>query len=60
MAIGLDSKQVVSFEELLMSQVVQQESLIRLLVEKGILTKHEFLETLEVANLEMKIKPHEI
>ena len=27
MAIGLDPKQVVSFEELLMSQVVQQEAL---------------------------------
>jgi cell division protein FtsW (lipid II flippase) len=26
MATGLDSKQVVSFEELLMSQVVQQEA----------------------------------
>jgi hypothetical protein len=34
MAIGLDPKQVVSFEELLMSQVVQQEALTRLLVEK--------------------------
>jgi hypothetical protein len=34
MAIGLDSKQVVSFEEILMSQVVQQEALTRLLVEK--------------------------
>jgi hypothetical protein len=36
MAIPLDPKQVVSFEELLMSQVVQQEALTRLLVEKGI------------------------
>jgi hypothetical protein len=31
MAVALDSKQVVSFEELLMSQVVQQEALTRLL-----------------------------
>jgi len=29
--------EVISFEELLMSQVVQQEALTRLLVEKGIL-----------------------
>ena len=35
MAIPLDPKQVVSFEELLMSQVIQQEALTRLLVEKG-------------------------
>jgi hypothetical protein len=33
-AIPLDPKQVVSFEELLMSQVIEQETLIRLLVEE--------------------------
>jgi hypothetical protein len=36
MGVGLESRQVVSFEELLMSQVVQQEALTRLLVEKGL------------------------
>ena len=41
MAIPLDPKQTVSFEELLMSQVVTQEALTRLLVEKGIFTKEE-------------------
>jgi hypothetical protein len=40
MAIALDPKQIVSFEELLMSQVVQQEALTRLLVEKGIATEY--------------------
>jgi hypothetical protein len=44
MAIPLDPKQIVSFEELLMSQVVQQEALTRLFVEKGIFTREEFLE----------------
>ncbi len=44
MAIPIDQGQVVSFEELLVSQVVQQEALTRLLVEKGIFTKEEFLE----------------
>ena len=43
MAIPLDPKQIVSYEELLMSQVVQQEALTRLLMEKGICTKEEFL-----------------
>jgi hypothetical protein len=39
MATALDPKQVVSFEERLMSQVFQQETLTRLLVEKGILKR---------------------
>ena len=34
----------VSFGELLMSQVIQQEALTRLLIDKGIFTKMEFLE----------------
>jgi hypothetical protein len=38
MAIDLDPKQVVSFEEFLMSQVVQREALTRLLGERGIFT----------------------
>jgi hypothetical protein len=54
MAIPLDPKQVVSFKELLMSQLVQQEALTRLLVEKGIITKKEFLEMVKVVNGEMK------
>jgi hypothetical protein len=39
-----------------MSQVVQQEALTRLLVEKGIFTKDEFLERVRVVNEEMKKK----
>jgi hypothetical protein len=54
MAIALDPKQLVSFEELLMSQVVSQEAIIRLLVEKAIFTKEEFLEMVEKVNLEMR------
>ena len=57
MATPLDPKQVVSFEELLMSQVIQQEALTRLLVEKGIFTKEEFLEMVKVVDREMKNKP---
>ena len=40
MAIALDPKTMVSPNELLLSQVISQEAIIRLLVEKGILTKH--------------------
>ena len=56
MAIGLDSKQIVSSEELLMSQVVSQEAIIRLLVEKGIFTKEEFLDTVKAVDREMESK----
>ena len=56
MAIPLDPKQIVPFEELLMSQVVQQEALTRLLVKKGIFTKEEFLEMVRVVNKEMNRK----
>jgi hypothetical protein len=54
MAISLESKQIVSFEELLMSQVVQQEALTRLLVEKGVFTKEEFLDMVSKVSQEMK------
>lgn len=56
MAIALDSKQIVSFEELLISQVVQQEALTRLLLEKGIIGREEFLGMVKTVNLEMKKK----
>jgi hypothetical protein len=36
-----------------MSQVVSREALIRLLVEKGVFTKEEFLEMVNVVNLEI-------
>ena len=54
MATALDPKQIVSFEELLMSQVVQQEAITRLLIEKGIFAKKEFLDMIKLINQEMK------
>jgi hypothetical protein len=54
MWVTLNPKQTVSFEELLMSQVVQQEALIRLLVGKGVFTKEEFVEMVKVVDGEMK------
>lgn len=56
MATALDSKQIVFSQELLMSQVVQQEALTRLLVNRGVFTKEEFLEMVKVVNQEMKSK----
>ncbi len=54
MATALDHKQIVSNEELLMSQVVLQEALTRLLVKKGIFMEEELLEMVRLINLEMK------
>ena len=56
MAIHLDPKQVVSFEELLMSQVISQEALTMLLVEKGVFTKEEFLEMVRLLDRDRKRK----
>ena len=56
MAISLDPKQLVSFEELLMSQMIQQEALTMLLIEKGIFNKQEFLEMVKVVDQEIKKK----
>ena len=50
----IDSKQFVTAGELLMSQVVQQEALSRLLIEKGVFTKEAFLKMVSVVNQEMK------
>jgi hypothetical protein len=55
MAIS-EQTQLVSFEELLRSQVVQQEALTRLLIMKGLFTKEEFLEMMKVVDREMKRK----
>ena len=41
--VGTIPKQLVSFEDLLMSQIVPQEALTRLLIEKRIFTQEEFL-----------------
>jgi hypothetical protein len=54
MAFGLDSKQVVSFEELLISQAVSQDALIRLLIEKGIFTQEEFMQMVKKVDRERK------
>ena len=54
MAIPLNPKQLVSFEEVLTSQMMSQDALIRLLIEKGIFSKDEFLEIVKVVDRERK------
>jgi hypothetical protein len=52
----MHENQAVSLEEFLMSQVVQQEALIGLLMEKGIFTGEEFLGMVEVVDRETNRK----
>jgi len=47
MAEKLDSKEMVTDEELLMSEVIQSEALINLLDKKGIINKQEMLEEMK-------------
>ena len=47
---------LVTFEELLMSQVVSQDALIRLLIAKGLFSKEEFLEMVKQVDHERKRK----
>jgi len=56
MAILFSSKQIVSFQELPISQVIQQEALTKLLVEQGIFSKEEFLEMVRVVDKKMEEK----
>jgi hypothetical protein len=50
----MHENQAVSSEEPLMSQLLKQEALTRLLMEKGIFTKQEFLEMVKMVDQEMK------
>jgi hypothetical protein len=52
----LIAKQIVLNNELLLSQVISQEAIIRLLAEKGIFSKEEFLKMGEVVDQDMKRK----
>ena len=57
MADKLDPKELVSFKELLMSEVIQSEALINLLDKKGIISKQELLnEMIRVKAMMIKTK----
>ncbi len=48
MSEKLDPKELVTFEELLMSNTIEQEALVNLLVKKGLITEQELLEELKI------------
>lgn len=52
----IGENRIFSFEDLLISQVVQEEALPRLLMEKGIFSKEELFEMVKVVDREMKGK----
>lgn len=54
MAKNLDLKEMVTLEELIMSNVFTQEALINLLRKKGLITNEELIE--EIKNLKIKLK----
>jgi hypothetical protein len=56
MAELLDPEEIVSFKELLMSEVIQSESLINLLDRKGIISKQELLAEMKKVQAAM-LKP---
>ena len=56
MAQKLDATEVVSFKELPMANSIQLGALAQLLIDKGIITKDEFLEKLKQAYAEYQSK----
>ncbi len=56
MAEKLDPRQVVTFEELLMTVLYEQEALRRVLVQKGLLTNDEVLEEVKAVQRELEGK----
>ena len=53
MAEKLSPKEMVSFKELLMSEVIQSEALVNLSERKGIIIKKELLEEIRTAKSEL-------
>jgi hypothetical protein len=59
MAQKLDNKEMVSWEELSYSNMMEQEELLRILVRKGIFSKDEYLGELRKLQTEMGDKKTE-
>jgi ABC-type spermidine/putrescine transport system permease subunit I len=55
MAQILDSRETVTFRELIISEIIQTEALIALLDRKGIITKQELLQEIKAVNASMRM-----
>jgi hypothetical protein len=56
MAEKLDDKEIVSYEELLMANVIQLDAVTQLLIEKGIISEQEFFTKLKEVQYEWESK----
>jgi hypothetical protein len=56
MAKKLDQKEIASFEELLMANVIQTDTIAQLLVGKGIFTEQEFFTKMKQVQSEWESK----
>jgi hypothetical protein len=56
MAKKLNDKEIVSYEELLMANVIQTDAVTQLLIEKGIITEQEFYTKLKQVQGEWESK----
>jgi len=56
MAEKLNDSETVSFEELLMANVIQLDALSQLLIEKRLITEQEFFTKLKLVQQEWKTK----
>ena len=53
MAQRLDSRETVTYRELIISEIIQTEALIALLDRKGIITRQELLQEIRAVNASM-------
>ena len=56
MAEKLNDKEIVSYEELLMANVIQLDAVTQLLIEKGIISEEEFFVKLKQVQAEWERK----
>jgi hypothetical protein len=54
MAQMLDSRETVTFRELIISEIIQTEALIALLDRKGVISKQELLQEIRAVNASMQ------
>ena len=52
----MDKNQLISYDELLTTQMLQIEGIVRILIKKGIATEDELLEEVRILKMEMAEK----
>ena len=52
MAEKLDPQEIVSFKELLIMELIETQTIVQLLIEKGIITKEEYFSKLKEVQIQ--------